>query len=44
MVETRSAEGRTFYRVRVGQMTSLKDAQELERRLADLGYPTLIYP
>jgi tetratricopeptide (TPR) repeat protein len=43
IVEVRTPS-RTNYRVRVGQMTSLKDAQELEATLAGLGYPTLIYP
>jgi outer membrane protein assembly factor BamD (BamD/ComL family) len=36
--------GKTFYRVRVGQMTSLGDAQALENELTKLGYPTLIFP
>ncbi|MBF0619559.1 MAG: SPOR domain-containing protein [Candidatus Omnitrophica bacterium] len=44
LVETKMADGRTFYRVRVGQLSSLKDAQELEGKLSGLGYPTLIYP
>ncbi|MBF0504205.1 MAG: tetratricopeptide repeat protein [Candidatus Omnitrophica bacterium] len=44
IVETTRADGQKFYRVRVGQMSSLKDAEELEKRLAKLGYPTLIYP
>ena len=44
IVETSPADGKTFYRVRVGQMTSLSDAQSLESRLGKLGYPTLIYP
>ena len=43
-VETASPDGKTFYRVRVGQMTSLGDAQALESDLTKLGYPTLIYP
>ena len=43
-VETISPEGKTFYRVRVGQLTSLGDAQTLESDLTKLGYPTLIYP
>ena len=43
-VETSSPEGKVFYRVRVGQMTSLGDAQTLEGELTKLGYPTLIYP
>lgn len=44
IVETASAEGKTFYRVRVGQMASLGDAQTLKSELSRLGYPTLIYP
>ncbi len=44
IVEILSPEGNRFYRVRVGQMTSLPDAKNLEKRLAQLGYPTLIYP
>ena len=43
MVETTS-QGKKFYRVRVGQMTSLSDAQTLEAKLVQSGYPTLIYP
>jgi tetratricopeptide (TPR) repeat protein len=43
IVETTS-DNRIFYRVRVGQMTSLKDAKDMETKLAQLGYPTLIYP
>ena len=44
IVETTNVEAKTFYRVRVGQMTSLIDAKALENQLARLGYPTLIYP
>jgi tetratricopeptide (TPR) repeat protein len=44
IVETSSASDKTFYRVRVGQLTSLSDAQALESTLANLGYPTRIYP
>ncbi|MEI7998234.1 MAG: SPOR domain-containing protein [Candidatus Omnitrophota bacterium] len=44
IVETINSDGKKFYRVRVGQMTSLSDAQTLEGRLSQLGYPTLIYP
>lgn len=43
IVET-NASGKTFYRVRVGQMNSLSDAQTLEGELTRLGYPTMIYP
>jgi tetratricopeptide (TPR) repeat protein len=44
MVETRGTAGKTYYRVRVGQLSALKDAKELETKLVGLGYPTLIYP
>jgi tetratricopeptide (TPR) repeat protein len=44
IVETELKDGTTFYRVRVGQMASLKSAQELKSQLAGEGYPTSIYP
>lgn len=44
VVETTAADGQKYYRVRVGQMSSLKDAEDLKKRLDKLGYPTLIYP
>jgi tetratricopeptide (TPR) repeat protein len=44
IVVTRSPEGRTYYRVRAGQLAALKDARDLEKKLAGSGYPTLIYP
>lgn len=44
VVETTSSDGQKYYRVRVGQMSSLSDAEELKKRLDKLGYPTLIYP
>ena len=44
IVETRSPDGKIFFRVRVGQMTALKDAQALESKLSSFGYPTRIYP
>lgn len=44
IVETVSFDKQTFYRVRVGQMTSLGQAQDLESQLSKSGYPTLIYP
>jgi tetratricopeptide (TPR) repeat protein len=44
VVETTSTDGKKFYRVRVGQMTSLSQAQALESQLGRQGYPTLIYP
>jgi tetratricopeptide (TPR) repeat protein len=44
VIETTGQDGHTFYRVRVGQMSSLNDAENLKKRLDKLGYPTLIYP
>jgi tetratricopeptide (TPR) repeat protein len=44
VIETTSSDGQKYYRVRVGQMSSLKDAEDLKKRLDKLGYPTLIYP
>jgi tetratricopeptide (TPR) repeat protein len=44
VVETTSPDGQTYYRVRVGQMSSLEDAEDLKKHLDKLGYPTLIYP
>ncbi len=44
VVETTAPDGQKYYRVRVGQMSSLKDAEDLKKRLDKLGYPTLIYP
>ena len=44
IVEIMATDGEKFYRVRVGQMSSLKDAEDLEKRLSKLGFPTLIYP
>lgn len=43
IVQTRD-ENKTFYRVRVGQITQLKQAQTLKSRLSRLGYPTRIFP
>jgi len=44
VVETTASDGQKYYRVRVGQMSSLESAQDLKKRLDKLGYPTLIYP
>lgn len=44
VVETTASDGQKYYRVRVGQMSSLKDAEDLKKNLDKLGYPTLIYP
>jgi len=44
IVETMDSRDRRFYRVRVGQLAILKEAQKLKIKLAQLGYPTQIYP
>ena len=44
VVETTAPDGQKYYRVRVGQMSSLSQAEDLKKRLDKLGYPTLIYP
>lgn len=44
IVETTDKEGRKFYRVRIGQLTTLDEARELKSELSQQGYPTLIYP
>ena len=44
VVESTGTDGQTYYRVRVGQISSLNDAEDLKKRLDKLGYPTLIYP
>lgn len=44
VVETTDAQGRKFYRVRVGRLALLKEAEHLKGRLSRLGYPTAIYP
>jgi tetratricopeptide (TPR) repeat protein len=44
VVETTASNDQKYYRVRVGQMSSLKDAEDLKKRLDKMGYPTLIYP
>jgi len=44
VIETTAPDGQKYYRVRVGQMSSLKDAEDLKKRLDKLGFPTLIYP
>jgi tetratricopeptide (TPR) repeat protein len=44
VVETKSSDGKLLYRVRVGQLSTLKDARALENKLSGQGYPTLIYP
>ena len=44
IVETIDREGRKFFRVRVGKLSLLNEAQQLEKKLSQLGYPTRIYP
>lgn len=44
IVETLDREQQKFYRVRVGQMSLLKEAERLRKELSRLGYPTRIYP
>ena len=44
IVETMDPNHKTFYRVRVGELGKLKEAQNLKSKLAKLGYPTRIYP
>lgn len=44
IVEAKVSSQQTTYRVRVGQLSSLKEAQVLESKLAGLGYTTIIYP
>lgn len=44
IVETKDYSGKKFYRVRIGQFSGLGEAQGLQKKLADLGYPTRIYP
>ena len=44
IVETIDREGRKFFRVRVGKLALLDEARKLKSKLAQLGYPTNIYP
>ncbi len=44
IVETVDKTGAKFYRVRIGRFSQLAEAQGMEKRLSELGYPTLIYP
>lgn len=43
-LEITDKKGRKFYRVRVGQLSRLRQARELKQKLSRLGYPTRIYP
>lgn len=44
IVETTDNAGRQFYRVRVGQLSALDDANKLSQKLSSLGYPAQVYP
>jgi len=44
VVETIDRQGKKFYRVRVGKMALLDEAQKLKEKLSQLGYPAAIYP
>ena len=44
IIESVDTQNRKFYRVRVGQLAMLKEAQALKNRLAKFGYPAQIYP
>ncbi len=44
IVEAKVSSYQHTYRVRVGQLSSLKEAQALESKLSGLGYSTIIYP
>src|SRR3989338_706284 len=44
IIESADTQNRKFYRVRVGQLSMLKEAQALKNRLAKFGYPAQIYP
>ena len=44
IVETNDRSNQKFYRVRVGQLAKLKEAQTLKSNLSKQGYPTQIYP
>ena len=44
IVETVDSAGRKFFRVRAGQLSDLKEAKELKKKLSGLGYPSEVYP
>lgn len=44
IIESLDTQNRKFYRVRVGQLSMLREAQALKKRLAKFGYPAQIYP
>lgn len=44
VLETTDRSGKKFYRVRVGKLALLDEAQKLKDKLSQLGYPTAIFP
>ena len=38
------SQGKTFYRVRVGKLSTFNEAKELEQKLSEKNYPTKIFP
>jgi tetratricopeptide (TPR) repeat protein len=44
IVETSDPRGQIFYRVRVGQLAKLREAEQLRVKLSEQGYPALVYP
>jgi tetratricopeptide (TPR) repeat protein len=44
IIETVDRQKRKFFRVRVGQVALLEEAQKLKLKLSQAGYPTEIYP
>ncbi len=44
IVETKNQNDQKFYRVRIGELISLDKAKRLKSELANIGYPTMIYP
>lgn len=44
VVVTTDRDGQKFYRVRVGQLAQLDEAERLKNKLAQQGYPVRIYP
>ncbi len=44
IVETIDQQKRKFYRVRVGQIALMDEAQKLKLKLSEAGYPSEIYP
>ena len=44
IVETIDHAQKKFYRVRIGQLSTLEEAEGLKVKLAQFGYPARIYP